>query len=247
MGKRRKREFGGESNSSGFEIESCETIGSEIVADIIEAKSRDYNPDAFTRKITSKKTKIIRFIFLFFLCSAVLVGSQFLFTGKLIVAAEKGFFFIRVYFNFWLGLISLCIAMIINDYPGSYKVARQWHACEHKVIRLFEKKLELNLKNLKKMRRVHLRCGDSPVGEYLFEKVIVIFIFVAAYLVSLYFMRLDFSFGLALIGIVAVILIIIWGLIAYVFTTAKPTEKQLEETLRVAKEFKIKLEEQKCR
>lgn len=245
MKKRRKKGFAGESNSSGLKIGFYEIVDSETV-NLAEAESRNYNPDASARRIVSKKTKIIRFVFLFFLCSAVLTANQFLFLGELIVVAGDDFLLTQACFNFmlyfWLGLISLIIAMTVNHYLDSYKTAKQWHACEHKVGHLFEKKLKVNLENLKKMGRVHRCCGDSILIENLLSKSIIIFLFVAAYLVSVCFMGLGFLLGLALLGIVAVIWMIISGLIAYVFTTAKPIEEQLRETLQVAKEFKSKLD-----
>lgn len=247
MRKRSKKRFGGESNSSGFEIGFYEKSGSKITKTIAETRSRNYDPNGALKKAVSKKIKVIKFLSLFFLITTILWSSHIIFTGKAIVTVEKNDLFSQILFNsciyFFLTAISFLITMVMrpNIFFNLYKDSRQWHACEHKVGHLFEKKLPINLGNLRKMRRVHRHC--EAVAEF-FQVRLPIFLFAAAYLFTFYIGRLGLLSALAVIGVVIVILVVVLNIIVYVFTTSEPTEEQLRETLRVAKEFKAKLEEQ---
>lgn len=129
-----------------------------------------------------------------------------------------------------------------------HKIVRQWHACEHKLIHLLSKALKeesgrsLTIENLKRAGRTHLFCETS--NHILFVMVIlacyVIVLLVPAEYSGAVPMMIIYLGMIKLVSIlfVSMFLSLFVGILAqYFFFTAKPTEEQFEETVRVGKEF----------
>lgn len=156
-------EVAGEANSTGFEI--------------YDRRGRQSQTDNYRDGVLNNSLVALALILFYSLFCGILFFILFL--------TSKGKFAL---YGFLAALLGLIISFIISQRNS----ACQWHACEHKVIRLLESELDINLENLKKMSRISPNCGCS--SRFI-----------------------------------------------QFFTTARPTGNQLQETIRVAKDFENKL------
>lgn len=122
-----------------------------------------------------------------------------------------------------------------------YKKIFQWHACEHKVIHLINKNLPITFENLRKMKRISLECGTFIFTLGCSVAMLFYLAFNQSQIVR-YTGQQVFYWIFAILLIMSVIFFLPSIIFQYFISTAEPTEEQLEETLRVAKEFKAKFE-----
>ncbi|MDA2936496.1 DUF1385 domain-containing protein [Patescibacteria group bacterium AH-259-L05] len=128
-----------------------------------------------------------------------------------------------------------CLTFLLFVSDLTEKDTREYHACEHKVLHLLQKKsLEPTLKNLKKMPLIDSSCGTNFIG------VIAISPFLIGCLIFL-----ENIFSQTTIGIFRyVVYIVVYGLAIFAsnflfqpHTRDIPSEKKLKEALEVAQEF----------
>lgn len=107
------------------------------------------------------------------------------------------------------------------------------HASEHMVINAIEKGLPLTLKTVQMQSRVHKRCGTNLIVFLL--GVLLIFYFINTVIPKVWIIRFMVSFGLFM-G-----LLNYWRQMGYkiqeIFTTAKPSEAQIENAIKAGKEL----------
>jgi hypothetical protein len=113
---------------------------------------------------------------------------------------------------------------------------REWHACEHKVSNLLESDKSINMDNLKKSPREHLRCG-TRIGVY---SLFAFPYYLAILLFSCYFYNvLGFYWfsGAIFLSFVFYLFFMVY-VMAFIFqkfvTTAKPSDDKLRESLELA-------------
>ena len=210
----------GSANSTGFEIKG---LG-------IEVQSKKYQEDdsrAFMR--LSKRFGFIGL--LLFLFSAY---------GHFLLTWHK------------VDIFRLCVSMVFLIILDMFiyvffivflnREAVQWHACEHKVVHLLNKELDLTMENLKRMSRLHPYCGTQWAS-------LLMLILMGEYSL-LVFTRMSFENGLLLL--VIFVLLYLFYLVSgcriiilplQYLSTREPTEEKLREALLVAQEFKSKFEE----
>lgn len=205
----------GDADSTGFRIKRGK----------FRARSRNYQRNSQHQDLPIKKLEIFFYRLIFFSLAGHILLS----------------------FLIWNGIFRFCLSMIllvILDLCiyGAFacfldKEFRRWHACEHKVIHLINKTPDLTLENLRKMKRLHGNCGSllfalitlTLLGEYLLLTLtggIINYLWDIVCIVCLAGFLSFFGLGL---------------LSQYLLFTAEPTEEQLKEALRVAKEFVEKL------
>lgn len=121
------------------------------------------------------------------------------------------------------------------------KRVKQWHACEHKAANLIEQNIEPILENLKKVSPLATDCGSVVMSAFFFTCLLIcalltfmnvnsdfmLPIFWSAFAGFLYLFRLTWI--LTRIPLLPYLL--------QYSALREPTQEQLEETLRVVKEF----------
>jgi len=129
------------------------------------------------------------------------------------------------------------IAITFSINPMS-KSLKYFHGAEHKIINCYESGYEVNITNAKKCSTIHPRCGTSFIGYLIFKKLLifnVIFYYIVApvWVKTLAIVFL-FSLTYELFKLVnkhdVLILLPVkkFGLWMQSFTTAEPTDEQLE-------------------
>lgn len=223
----------GQANSTGFEVSG----------DGIIVYSKNYRRN----KLELRLPLIVWIVFLIFY--AFLVAGHFLITKEREITID--FFSVIV-----LSLFMINILGLINDFVeffGGTSKCLQWHACEHKVIRLLDKNLPLTLENLKKMKKEHLWCGTLIRMLILVTMPVYYFFGFNIHQFKTFKIFIDRFFNgsvttILYFCIVVLIVFLLCQLASWLFqhfiNTIEPTEEQLKEGLRVAEKFKFKLEEQ---
>ncbi len=126
--------------------------------------------------------------------------------------------------------------------------AKQWHSCEHKLIGLLKKIIrknsvqDLTVYNLARQLRMNWACGTTM---HVFFPLALFLLYVVGVLMPVKFLLIPFGYHLyfgtptVILGAIIffVVLFIASYLVQFFFWTAKPTQEQLEETIRVGKEF----------
>ncbi len=217
----KKLEISGSANSTGFVIK-----GSKIV---ISSKEH-----GLTRKLGLRF--YLSLVFVIMPCWSVIFMSYF-FPDKLLdlIVNINWPFSLRT--TFALPYLWLAASGFIYMFTLS-KRTKQWHGCEHKVASLIESGLVLAMENLKKMSRVTLDCGSQTS----FCSIIASFVT----FLLLNFTMIGLEWQLSLYPSVFIFLYVLLDALSFplptqYLVTQEPTEEQLQEGLRVAKEFKAKL------
>lgn len=135
------------------------------------------------------------------------------------------------------------------------KKARQWHSCEHRIANLLKQILkkgsieDLTVENLKVMNHTYLGCLTA---FHLFFVLAALLLFVVILAAPVEYYDLLISGLIKYLGLRKCVLILLifflssWliiTLLQHLFFTAKPTERQLKETIRVGKEFMRKYDQ----
>ena len=131
--------------------------------------------------------------------------------------------------NFFASILKLLMFLIF------FKITplSQIHSSEHKVINAIEKGLPLDVKTVQMQSRIHPRCGTNLI--ILFLGISIIFYITNILVPKIWLLRFMISF-LLLIGLFSY-----WKQIGYkvqkIFTTREPTDKQVEQAIKVGMEL----------
>lgn len=194
----------------------------------VKIKSKDYGVE------NSKQGEISISLVFALLCTLVVLNLIFFLVffpgwdlGWISIAI---FFFCDLFFCLNVAVLLLLFRFV--DLEGT-----QWHACEHKTINLLRSDKKVSLENLKKAKRVHWDCGTGFSSLLFVVSLGVLLLLKNGLLTWLWQEQIAPWY----------ILPFLWGLIGlsfgpslllqYFFTTAEPTEEQLQEALDVAKRF----------
>lgn len=150
-----------------------------------------------------------------------MVFASFFFVAEFLTAG--------IHNDFFASILKLFMFLIFfKIFPIS-----QIHASEHKVINAIEKGLPLDVKTVQKQSRIHIRCGTNLL--VLFLGISIIFYITNIIVPKIWLLRFMISF-LLLIGLFSY-----WKQIGQkiqkFFTTREPTDKQVENAIKVGEEL----------
>lgn len=207
--------IGGRANSTGFEIKWED----------LRVSSKDYKnkPEFLSMGIA--------LIFWLIVC----LFSRYLeniYTG---MAGFKDLSNSRDFFSLCCQFGIIFVLIISISLP---KRLKQWHACEHRVAGLIEKNSDLTLENLRRTSCLNPRCGSEVISS-IFLASLVTYLLLNLTCIPIIFCRLILAASYFFL-----IVLPVSSPIQYLFTK-EPIEEQLEEALRVAKEFKEKLNQER--
>lgn len=234
----------GEATNSGFIIETIFSSSQDNYPFPIAAKTAFYDKPSF-QEITEQKMKekkmwpkiLLGGLGASMLTIGICVFNSFLFLfHSLHSAIAVSILLFALFYSIFLSF-SVVISVIGLYTISGWQAVKEWHGAEHKTIRLlqkhFEEGAELNLENLKAMKRFDSKCGttlnSASISRYVF--------FCAALLAAPFVYYSVLAVLLALFIFPRPIALFISYILQSFVTTAEPSEEKLIEALETAQKI----------
>jgi len=221
--------FNGRSSKTGFELWVYKKYRNFETKIVLKEKTENYEKDP-----SWSWCKAVLFTVLVFAIMYCLIGriTEYTPTGYFLL----DYFFILLQAFASLVFVGVFLIFLLFRSLNS-RVMLQWHGCEHKTVNLIRQDLPLTEENLKKASRLNAYCGTTYLTLFWITSSVLVFfpfferLFGAyVFLVLLFFFVIMFPLNLFLSCVVQ-----------YLFTTREPDAEQIQEALRLANRFVVRI------